>query len=58
MDEHDRGPRTLVIGLDGATWRLLEPWLAAGDLPVLAGLIAAGARGPLRSTLRPESSVA
>ncbi len=58
MDEHYRGPRTLVIGLDGATWRLLEPRLAAGDLPVLAGLIAAGARGPLRSTLRPESSVA
>lgn len=58
MAEQYRGPRVLVIGLDGATWRLLEPWLAAGELPVLAGLVAAGAHGPLRSTLRPESSVA
>ena len=44
-------PRLLVIGLDGATLDLVRPWAAAGRLPVLARLMAAGAWGPLRSTL-------
>ena len=47
-----------IIGLDGADWRLLEPWLAAGKLPTLARLRAGGVAAPLRSTTRPESSVA
>ena len=41
----------LVIGLDGATLDLVRPWAAAGRLPVLAGLMARGAWGPLRSTV-------
>ena len=44
-------PRLLVIGLDGATLDLVRPWAAAGRLPVLARLMAAGAWGPLRSTI-------
>jgi len=48
----------LVVGLDGADWRLLQPWLDQGKLPTIAGLAAAGAVGRLRSTIRPESSVA
>lgn len=43
--------RVLILGLDGAPWRLLDPWLAEGKLPNLARLIAGGARGPLRSSI-------
>ncbi len=48
----------LIIGLDGADWRILEPWLAEGRLPHLARLRERGKWGKLRSTIRPESSVA
>ena len=48
----------LVIGLDGADWAILNPWLERGELPHLAALRARAAWGPLRSTIRPESSVA
>ena len=41
----------LVVGLDGATLDLVRPWAAAGRLPVLAGLMANGAWGALRSTV-------
>lgn len=42
-----------IIGLDGATWDLARPFLEAGDMPALAGLIARGAHGVLRSTVPP-----
>jgi predicted AlkP superfamily phosphohydrolase/phosphomutase len=54
----DRRQKVLVIGLDGATFRLIDPWIAAGDLPNLARIQLDGCRGKLRSTVRPESSVA
>ncbi len=44
-------PPLLVIGLDGATLDLVRPWAASGRLPVLAGLMARGAWGSLRSTI-------
>jgi len=31
-------PETIVLGLDGANWDLLEPWLEAGDLPNIESL--------------------
>ena len=40
-------PRTLIIGLDGATFDLIRPWAKAGHLPVLARLMAEGAHGTL-----------
>lgn len=43
--------RVLVIGLDGATLDLVEPWAAAGKLPVLAALMQRGAWARLRSVL-------
>jgi predicted AlkP superfamily phosphohydrolase/phosphomutase len=45
--------RVLVIGLDGATARLLEPWMRAGELPELARLRERGVHGELRSTFPP-----
>ena len=59
--------KLLIIGLDGATFDLIEPWAAAGDdssaplnsekgsagLPNLARLMREGAWGRLRSTVPP-----
>ncbi len=30
--------KTLVVGLDGASWELLDPWIETGELPNLAAL--------------------
>ena len=51
----ERGSSTLVIGLDGATFDLILPMAARGELPTFARLIADGAWGPLRSTVPPVS---
>lgn len=50
--------KVLVVGLDGATFDLIDPLIAAGKLPALARLIESGARGPLRSTLPHHSAPA
>ncbi|MEM8861175.1 MAG: alkaline phosphatase family protein, partial [Chloroflexota bacterium] len=54
----DQISQIAVIGLDGADWRLLQPWLDADHLPTLKKLIDQGSSGDLVSTIRPESSVA
>lgn len=48
------GGRCLVIGLDGATFDLLDPLMQAGDLPFLAGL-AASHRARLTSVFPPKT---
>ncbi|NIR03258.1 MAG: phosphodiesterase, partial [Gemmatimonadales bacterium] len=50
--------RVLVIGLDGATFDLIEPWAKAGHLPNLARLIAEGAWGRMQSTIPAHSAPA
>lgn len=50
--------RVLVVGLDGATWDLLDPWLSRGALPTLGRLIARGSACRLQSTLPPVTSPA
>jgi predicted AlkP superfamily phosphohydrolase/phosphomutase len=47
--------RVLILGLDGATFDLIEPWAADGSLPHLARLMAEGAWGRLRSTVPPAT---
>jgi predicted AlkP superfamily phosphohydrolase/phosphomutase len=46
---------TLIIGLDGADWRIIEPLLDAGQLPTLKRLVDTGCRGVLNSTIPPHS---
>jgi predicted AlkP superfamily phosphohydrolase/phosphomutase len=48
----------LIVGLDGATFDLLTPWLAAGHLPTIARLQQQGVSGPLASTTPPVTPVA
>ncbi len=43
------------IGLDGATFDLIDPWIEQGELPVLASLLKRGVRGKLESTVPPMS---
>lgn len=41
--------KVAVIGLDGADWRVIDPMIAQGELPNLAGLAARGTTAVLRS---------
>jgi predicted AlkP superfamily phosphohydrolase/phosphomutase len=42
-------PRVLVIGIDGATPELIEPWAEAGELPALSRLMREGAYGRVQA---------
>jgi predicted AlkP superfamily phosphohydrolase/phosphomutase len=48
----------LIIGLDGATWTNLRPWIDEDKLPNLGKLVAEGASGPLTTTIPPVSASA
>ncbi|KAA3609085.1 MAG: hypothetical protein DWQ01_10915 [Planctomycetota bacterium] len=50
--------RVVFIGIDGATWKLIEPMVAEGKLPNLARLVREGSSGVLESTTPINSSVA
>jgi predicted AlkP superfamily phosphohydrolase/phosphomutase len=45
--------RTFVIGLDGASWRLLTPWIERGELPNIGDLRSTGTWAESRSCLPP-----
>ena len=55
MQWEDRASRVIVIGLDGATFRLLGPWLESGELPCLSRLFHEGVQGTLTSVIPPLS---
>ena len=46
-------PQVLIIGLDGATFDLIKPWVATGQLPTFKHLMDTGTRGNLESTIPP-----
>ncbi len=50
--------QVLILGLDGATWSLLRPWIEAGHLPALAQAVREGVSGDLHSTIPPYSAPA
>lgn len=45
----------LLLGIDGASWDVLAPWLDAGELPHLAALRARARWGRVRSTVPPAT---
>jgi len=45
---HNR-PKTIVFGIDGGSWNVINPMLAAGRLPNIGRLIKEGTSGVLRS---------
>lgn len=47
--------KTLIIGLDGATLDLIEPWVEDGELPTFKKIMDEGSYGTLRSTLPPTT---
>ncbi len=48
---HPSGERRLiVVGVDSADWSVIDPLIAAGEMPRLEGLIAKGIRGVLRTS--------
>lgn len=50
--------KVLVIGLDGATFDLIIPWIKQGKLPNIASFLQEGCYGELESTIPPLSPVA
>jgi predicted AlkP superfamily phosphohydrolase/phosphomutase len=50
--------RVMVLGLDGATFDLIRPWIDDGTMPNLQQLTQQGASGVLTTTLPPISSSA
>lgn len=53
--EMNRDRRVILVGLDGATFDLLGPWIDEGLLPNLAKLQMQGTWGELRSTIPPTT---
>lgn len=54
--ERNKKPRVIVLGIDGACWSLVKPWLANGELPNLSALMDVSAWGPLTSQFPPVTS--
>jgi predicted AlkP superfamily phosphohydrolase/phosphomutase len=50
--------RLLVLGLDGATWSVLDPMRSRGLMPNLDALLAGAAHGTLRSIIPPVTTAA
>lgn len=50
--------KVFIIGIDGATWDLIDPLVAKGKLPALKKLLTNGSRSALESTLIPVSPAA
>jgi predicted AlkP superfamily phosphohydrolase/phosphomutase len=45
--------KVLILGLDGATFTLMLPWIREGHLPTLGRLLEQGAHSDLQSTIPP-----
>lgn len=53
-----KSKRVMIVGLDGATWDVLDRWIKDGTLPNLARLRGEGSWGILRSTIPPITAAA
>jgi len=52
------GIKVLVIGLDGVTWDLLQPWIKEGRLKTIRDMMENGVWGTLESTIPPVTAPA
>lgn len=50
--------KVVIVGLDGAGFQTLQPWLDAGHLPTLREMMERGASGPLTSIVPPVTAPA
>ncbi len=50
--------KLLILGLDGATFRLIKPWVNQGKLPNIGKLMSNGVYGNLQSTIPPITGAA
>ncbi|MBI3921399.1 MAG: alkaline phosphatase family protein [Armatimonadetes bacterium] len=50
--------RMVIIGVDGATFDLIKPWVAEGKLPTFARMLREGTHAPLRSVISQRSAAA
>ncbi len=48
--------KVIVIGIDGATWRLLDPWIKDGSLPNFAKIVKQGFSSNLLSPIPPMTA--
>jgi Type I phosphodiesterase / nucleotide pyrophosphatase len=53
----DNGLKVILVGFDGADWRVIRPLMAKGELPVFAGLVRDGASGDLATIHDSNSAV-
>ena len=50
--------KVLIIGVDGGTWKVLEPAMQKGCMPYLQSLVKNGCSGTLLSTTPPKTAAA
>ena len=58
MNNYNSKKKMLIIGLDGATFDLIKPWVELGKLPTFSSLMSQGTYGELISTIPPVTAPA
>jgi predicted AlkP superfamily phosphohydrolase/phosphomutase len=58
MSDRPNRPEVVVIGIDGASWNVLDVMIEAGDMPNLERLMSSGVSGDLTSVIPPISAPA
>jgi hypothetical protein len=53
----DTGLKVVLVGLDGADWRVIQPMMEKGELPAFAGMVKAGATADLATIHHSNSAV-
>jgi predicted AlkP superfamily phosphohydrolase/phosphomutase len=54
-DDKENRNRVVVVGLDGASWNILNPLIGNGKLPTIEKILREGSYGSLKSILPPVS---
>jgi hypothetical protein len=57
LEAVDTGVKVVLVGFDGADWRVIRPLMAKGELPAFAGMVRDGASGSLATIHDSNSAV-